>query len=121
MRELAGEGFDFALDAVGAPETTASALRFVRGGGTVCLVGMPAAGARLDLDPFDFTSREKALTGTIYGSEDPATLLPRLVDLVREGALELGAIVGPSYPLEQVNEAIADALAGNPRRVLVTP
>ena len=71
MRSLAAEGVDFAFDAVGSPETTALALRWTRGGGTAVVVGLPAAGARLSLDPLDFTNREKTLTGTIYGSDIP--------------------------------------------------
>ena len=42
-----------------------------RSGGTCVIVGMPAAGERLDLDR-RVQPREKFLTGTMYGSEDPA-------------------------------------------------
>jgi S-(hydroxymethyl)glutathione dehydrogenase/alcohol dehydrogenase len=121
VRELDAEGVDYAFDAVGAPETTRLALRWTRSGGTAVVVGLPAAGARLDLDPLDFTNREKTLTGTIYGSEDPAVALPRLLDLVRAGELELGALVGPSFPLERADDAFRAALAGEPGRVLVIP
>lgn len=121
LAEVQPEGADVAYDAVGRPETTAAALRFTRGGGTAVIVGMPAAGARLDLDSFDFTNREKTLTGTIYGSEDPAVALPLLLEHVRAGRLELASLVGPSYPLEEVNEAVEASLAGSPGRVLVTP
>ena len=37
------------------------------------------------------------------------------------GSLELASMVGPSFPLEQVNEAVEASLAGAPGRVLVTP
>ena len=121
MRALDPEGVDVAFDAVGAPDTTALALRWTRGGGTAVVVGLPAAGARLSLDPLDFTNREKTLTGTIYGSEDPAVALPHLLELVRRGELELELLVGPSFTLEQADEAFRASLAGEPGRVLVTP
>jgi Zn-dependent alcohol dehydrogenase len=121
LRDLAPAGVDFAFEAVGHVELEAIALRWTRNGGTCCLVGMPAAGARVSLDPFEFTNREKVLTGSIYGSENPRVALPKLVGLVREGRLELDAMVGPAYPLEQVNEAVAASLGGAPGRVLVTP
>jgi S-(hydroxymethyl)glutathione dehydrogenase / alcohol dehydrogenase len=121
LRAFDAEGVDYAFDAVGAPETTALALRWTRGGGTTVVVGLPAAGARLDLDPLDFTNREKTLTGTIYGSEDPAVALPRLLELVSSGELELASLVGPSFPLERADEAFQASLAGSPGRVLVTP
>lgn len=114
-------GADVAYDAVGSPETSALALRHTRSTGLCVLVGMPPTGARLDLDPFDFTNREKTLTGTIYGSEDPAIALPHLLDDVREGRLELAALLGPSYPLEAADEAFRASLAGSAGRVIVTP
>jgi S-(hydroxymethyl)glutathione dehydrogenase/alcohol dehydrogenase len=121
MRELMPEGADYAFDAVGMPATTSLAMRWTRGGGTCVAVGMAPAGARLDLDPWDFTSREKTLTGTVYGSEDPAVALPSLIEHVREGRLELASLLGPRYPLERTGDAVDAALAGEPGRVLVTP
>jgi S-(hydroxymethyl)glutathione dehydrogenase/alcohol dehydrogenase len=121
VRELDPEGVDYAFDAVGAAATTKVALRWTRGGGTAVVVGLPAAGEQLELDPFEFSSREKTLTGTIYGSEDPAVALPQLLELVGSGKLELGSLVGPSFPLERADDAFRASLAGEPGRVLVTP
>jgi S-(hydroxymethyl)glutathione dehydrogenase/alcohol dehydrogenase len=121
MKALDPEGVDYAFDAVGAPATTKLALRWTRGGGTAVVVGLPAGGERLELDPFEFSNREKTLTGTIYGSEDPAIALPRLIDLVRAGELELASLVGPSFPLDRADDAFQASLAGEPGRVLVTP
>jgi S-(hydroxymethyl)glutathione dehydrogenase/alcohol dehydrogenase len=121
MKEVAPDGAENAFDAVGDPETTALALRFTRSGGTCVIVGLPAAGLRLDLDPAEFNRREKFLTGTMYGSEDPAVALPVLLGHVRAGRLKLRELLGPSYPLEQVNEAFEASLAGSPGRVLVVP
>ena len=109
------EGFDYAFDAVGNPETTkaASAGRERR---ALRVVGLPAAGARLDLDPTEFIRREKRLTGTIYGSEDPAVALPILLDHVAGGRLDLATQVGPSFSLDDVNDAV-DGGARRRRRV----
>jgi S-(hydroxymethyl)glutathione dehydrogenase/alcohol dehydrogenase len=120
IERLTPDGVDVAFDAVGDPSTTELALRLTRSGGTTVIVGLPAAGARLDLDPGQFNRREKSLTGTMYGSEDPAVALPILLDHVRAGRLELHGLVGPEYPLEQINEAIEASLSGSPGRVLVT-
>ncbi|HVM68580.1 MAG TPA: zinc-binding dehydrogenase [Gaiellaceae bacterium] len=121
VRELDPDGVDVAFDAVGAPETTALCLRWTRAGGTTVVVGLAATGARLSLDPLDFTNREKTLTGTIYGSEDPAVALPRLLDLVRDGELALAPLVGPSFSLDDADAAFRASLDGAPGRVLVTP
>jgi S-(hydroxymethyl)glutathione dehydrogenase / alcohol dehydrogenase len=120
MREVARDGADVAVDAVGSPETTALALRWTRNGGRAVVVGLGAAGERLDLDPLEFVRREKELTGSMYGSQDPRVALPVLLDHARSGALRLEPLVGPSFPLEQVNDAVEASLAGSPGRVLVT-
>ncbi len=57
----------------------------------------------------------------MYGSEDPAVALPVLIDHVRAGRLDLASLVGPGYPLDEVNAAVEASLAGSPGRVLVTP
>ena len=121
LRKLAPEGADYAFDAVGYPETSVAALALTRSGGTAVIVGLPPSGSRLDLDPAQLTRREKLLTGTMYGSEDPAVALPILLDHVRAGRLDLASLVGPTYPLDAVNEAVEASLAGSAGRVLVTP
>ena len=91
MKECFPDGVDYAFDAVGDPETTKTAFRWTRNAGLTVIVGLPALGATLELDPTEFIRREKALTGTIYGSEDPAVALPILLEHVRSGALDLVA------------------------------
>jgi S-(hydroxymethyl)glutathione dehydrogenase / alcohol dehydrogenase len=121
MRELLPDGADYAFDAVGNPETTELALRWTRSGGTCVVVGLPAAGARFDLDPGEFNRREKWLTGTMYGSEDPAVALPLLLEHVRAGRLQLRPLLGPTFGLDDVNDAIEASLAGSAGRVVVQP
>jgi len=121
MREVAPDGADVAFDAVGNPDTTALALRWTKNGGRAVVVGLPAAGERLDLDPAEFVRREKELTGTIYGSEDPRVALPILLEHVRSGELRLEPMVGPRFPLDDVNDAIEASLGGVPGRVVVEP
>jgi S-(hydroxymethyl)glutathione dehydrogenase / alcohol dehydrogenase len=121
MRNAARDGVDVAFDAVGSPETTALALRWTRNAGRAVVVGLPAAGERLDLDPAEFVRREKELTGSMYGSEDPRRSLPILLKYVRSGALQLERMVGPTFSLADVNAAIDASLAGAPGRVIVKP
>jgi S-(hydroxymethyl)glutathione dehydrogenase/alcohol dehydrogenase len=114
---IAPEGVDYALDAVGNPSTVDLALRLTRSGGTTVVVGLPALGARLDLDPAQFNRREKWLTGTMYGSEDPAVALPVLLGISCR-ALRLGLVGG--YPRSDQRRRRSIALR-RPRRVIVTP
>jgi Zn-dependent alcohol dehydrogenase len=121
LEAAAPRGVDYALDAVGESSTTALALAHTASGGTAVMVGLPPAGQRLDLDPAHFIRREKCLTGTMYGSEDPAVALPQLLEHVRAGRLDLTGQLGPTYSLDDINEAVRASLAGSAGRVLVTP
>jgi S-(hydroxymethyl)glutathione dehydrogenase/alcohol dehydrogenase len=121
MKDALPDGVDYAFDAVGDSATTMTAFRWTRNAGLCIIVGLPAAGGRLDLDPTEFIRREKRLTGTMYGSEDPAVALPILADHVRSGRLDLRSQLGPSFTLDDVNSAVEESLAGVAGRVLVTP
>jgi S-(hydroxymethyl)glutathione dehydrogenase / alcohol dehydrogenase len=90
-------------------------------GGTTVIVGLPAAGRRLDLDPTELIRRDKRLMGSIYGSEDPAVAMPILLGHVRAGRLDLASLVGPRFPLDELNDAMDASVAGVPGRVLVSP
>jgi S-(hydroxymethyl)glutathione dehydrogenase/alcohol dehydrogenase len=116
-----GGGAEFAFDAVGDPETTLSAFRNAGSGSTTMIVGLPAAGKRLELDPIDLIRKEKWIAGTLYGSADPAVALPILLEHVAAGRLELASMLGPVFSLDDVNDAIEASLAGVPGRVLVAP
>ncbi len=121
LAAVAPEGADYGFDAVGFPETSATALRFTRSGGTTVMVGLPPTGLRLDLDPGEFLRREKFLTGTMYGSEDPAVALPILLEHVASGRLELAPLLGEVFSLDAIDDAVSAALALPAGRVLVEP
>lgn len=121
LAECLPDGADVAFDAVGDPSTTTVALEHTRDGGTTVIVGLPAAGLRLDLDPAQLIRREKHLTGTLYGSADPAVALPQLLAYVADGRLELASLIGPRFSLDEVNQAVETSLAGSAGRVLVHP
>ena len=61
----------------------------------------------------------------MYGSEDPAVALPILLDHVRAGRLDLASLLGPFFPLDEVNEAVRGEPRGRrrprARRALVGP
>ena len=49
----------------------------IRIGGKATLLGIPPAGTKIELDPFEFTTREKTLTGTIAGSGPRSSVMFR--------------------------------------------
>ena len=55
---------------------------------------------------------EKQLVGTIFGSANPQSDIPRLMHLYRNGQLDLAGMVTSEYKLEDINQGFEDMLAG---------
>ena len=67
----------------------------------------------------DLTLMEKQIVGTIFGSANPNSDIPRLMHLYRSGQLDLAGMVTREYALEDINQGFDDMLNGrNIRGVL---
>ena len=123
MRELTGgRGADYVFVTVGSPAAVSQALTLVRRGGTVVLVGMPAAGATAPIPIGDFAGNGLRLLGSNMGSTRLGVDVPRLVARYREGRLKLDELITARYPLERINEAIVAMEGGEAlRNVIVFP
>jgi S-(hydroxymethyl)glutathione dehydrogenase/alcohol dehydrogenase len=123
VRELtAGRGADYIFVTVGSPSAVDQALTLVRRGGTVVLVGMPAAGATAPISIGDFAGNGLRLLGSNMGSTRLGVDVPRLVAGYREGRLQLDELITTRYPLERINEAIVAMEGGEAlRNVVVFP
>jgi len=112
IRELtAGRGADYVFVTVGSPAAVSQALSLARRGGTVVLVGMPAAGATAPIPVSDFAYNGLRLLGSNMGSTRLGVDVPRLLTRYREGRLKLDELITARYPLERINEAI-EAMEG---------
>ncbi|HKY17250.1 MAG TPA: NDMA-dependent alcohol dehydrogenase, partial [Microthrixaceae bacterium] len=77
------------------------------------------AESSINISLVDLTLMEKQLVGTIFGSANPQSDIPRLMHLFRNGQLDLAGMVTREYALEDINEGFADMLGGkNIRGVL---
>jgi S-(hydroxymethyl)glutathione dehydrogenase/alcohol dehydrogenase len=100
-----GRGADYAFEVIGTAATIRQAVATARPGGTAVMVGVP----RLDSDvaiPAMSVLEEKTILGCVYGSAQVRRDFPRLISLIEQGRLDVGAMVTRTMPLEQVNEAI---------------
>ena len=94
-------------------------LAAVRPGGLVVLAGISPMGSATNLPGAIITRQEKTVTGTYYGSANPARDFPLYAGLYRRGLLDLSRLISRTYPLEQINEAYADMLGGEIARGLI--
>ncbi len=79
----------------------------------------PASEGQISISLCDLTLMEKQLVGTIFGSANPHSDIPRLMHLYRNGQLDLAGMVTREYALEDINQGFDDMLSGrNIRGVL---
>ena len=63
----------------------------------------PAEETSIDISLCDLTLMEKQLVGTIFGSANPNSDIPRLMHLYRNGQLDLAGMVTREYALDDIN------------------
>ena len=115
----AGRGADYVFEVVGRPDTIRTAFASTRRGGTLVLVGAGSPAAEVRFNAMELFVDAKTLKGCVYGSTDPDRDFPALVDLVRDGAIDAGALVTRRIPLEEVNDAFAAMEAGSVARSVI--
>jgi Zn-dependent alcohol dehydrogenase len=112
VRRLTGRGADYVFVTVGAKAAIPQALAMAARSGTIVLVGMPASGVTVAVDPGDIAHNNLRVLGSKMGGARIQADIPRLVTLYREGRLKLDELISGRYPLAQINEAIASARSG---------
>jgi Zn-dependent alcohol dehydrogenase len=72
----------------------------------------PVSEGQISISLVDLTLMEKQLVGTIFGSANPQSDIPRLMHLYRDGQLDLAGMVTREYELSEINQGFDDMLAG---------
>jgi Zn-dependent alcohol dehydrogenase len=118
-RHTHGRGADHVFDATGLPAVQESALACVRPGGTLTLPGLAPMGTATNFPSAVITRQEKTIRGSYYGSVHPPRDFPLLLDLYKQGKLNLDDLITRRYRLEQINDAYRDMLSGELARGVV--
>ncbi|MFE9042002.1 S-(hydroxymethyl)mycothiol dehydrogenase [Streptomyces sp. NPDC007818] len=114
-----GFGADVVIEAVGRPETYEQAFYARDLAGTVVLVGVPTPEMKLELPLLDVFGRGGSLKSSWYGDCLPSRDFPMLIDLHRQGRIDLGAFVTETIALDEVEKAFARMHEGDVLRSVV--
>ncbi|GAB2533559.1 S-(hydroxymethyl)mycothiol dehydrogenase [Nocardia heshunensis] len=114
-----GFGADVVIDAVGRPETWKQAFYARDLAGTVVLVGVPTPDMSLDMPLIDFFSRGGSLKSSWYGDCLPSRDFPYLIELYKQGRLDLDGFVSETIALGEVEEAFTKMHHGDVLRSVV--
>jgi S-(hydroxymethyl)mycothiol dehydrogenase len=120
VRELAGEGVDFAYDAVGASASVQQVVDVLGEGGTATLIGIPAEDSRIGLDATDVFDLGLTIRVCYSGNCEPAEFLPYLAGLYLDGRLDLDAMVSQTITLNDVHDAFAAMERGTVIRSVIS-
>ncbi|MCT8328390.1 Zn-dependent alcohol dehydrogenase [Albidovulum sediminis] len=115
-RKIAGRGADAVLVTVGAIPAYDTAPRYLAPGGRLVAVGMPHSGATSAWEPVVLAATGQAIAGSFMGDTVLARDIPWILDLYRQGRLRLDELVSGRWPLDAINDAIADTRSGAARR-----
>ena len=100
------EGADVVIEAVGRPETWQQAFYARDLAGTVVLVGVPTPDMKVPgLPLIDVFGRGGALKSSWYGDCLPSRDFPMLIDLYRQGRLDLDAFVSEEIGIGDIETA----------------
>ncbi|HEX4190598.1 MAG TPA: S-(hydroxymethyl)mycothiol dehydrogenase [Marmoricola sp.] len=124
IQELTGgNGADVVIDAVGRPETWKQAFYARDLAGTVVLVGVPTPEMKVPEIPLiDIFGRGGSLKSSWYGDCLPSRDFPLLVDLYRQGRLDLDAFVSEEIGIDGIEAAFEKMHLGDVlRSVVVLP
>ena len=108
VRSITGDGADHAFEAIGKAATIEMLPSLVCRGGQAVIVGMPAEGVSVPLDPFDLADGGKRVLGCNYGSSVPSVDFPKLARLYASGRLPLDRLVGRTTTLDDIDGALDD-------------
>ena len=108
-----GEGFDYAFEVVGTPQTIRAAWSAARRGGTVVIVGAGRPDQQVEFTPFELLFDGKKMLASLYGSADVRQDYARLLGLWRAGRLDLEGMITQRLKLDDVNTALAAMGSGD--------
>ena len=121
VKELTGDGVDFAFEAIGNPKTMSQSFAALRRGGVATAVGIAPWGSEMSVSAGDLVYQEKTLKGSYYGGAHPQADMPRLLELYQHGRLPIDKLITRRYKLDQVNEAYDALLKGEVARSVLIP
>ncbi|MBL1086260.1 Zn-dependent alcohol dehydrogenase [Streptomyces actinomycinicus] len=120
IRALTGkQGVDVSVECVGRAVSIRAAWESTRRGGRTTVVGIGGKDQQVVFNALELFHWGRTLSGCVYGNTDPARDLPVIAGHVREGRMDLAALVTERIGLDGIPAAFENMLAGKGGRALV--
>ena len=120
VRDLTGGiGVDHAVEVVGLSTTIRQAFDMTRRGGTCTIVGAGSTDDPVTFSAMELMLNGRRILGCVYGGADPDRDFHRILDLHRQGRLQLDRLVTDRIGLDDVNAAFDAMERGEGARSVV--
>ncbi len=116
--EISRGGVHHAIEAVGRPQSAATAVKVLRRGGMATILGMLPPSESVGLSALDLLA-DKKVQGALMGRNHFPVDIPRLVDFYQRGLLDLDTIIADRMPLERINDAFDELRRGDTTRSVI--
>ncbi len=118
VKELTdNRGADYAFECTAVPALGAAPLSMIRNAGTAVQVSGIEEEVTIDMSLFEW---DKIYINPLYGKCRPQIDFPKLVNMYDKGDLMLDEMITRTYPIEDLQQAFDDMLAGrNAKGVIV--
>ncbi|KAL6828727.1 GroES-like protein [Trichoderma camerunense] len=111
IRSIFPDGVDMIIEATGIAILAEASVKALAHGGTLALVGALPPEADLKINGLDVLTSCKKIVGVIEGSSNPHEMIPRLVELYKQGKFPVDKL-SKVYPAEQLDQALEDLKTG---------
>jgi Zn-dependent alcohol dehydrogenase len=106
---------------VGTGDQIAASLAMVGKRGRVVVTNLHrATETQVAMSALDLTLWEKQVRGSLFGSSNPRSDIPRMLELYRSGHLKLDELRTRTYSLDEVNAGYDDMRAGRTLRGVIS-
>ena len=117
LREISANGFDYVVEATGAPEMCVEAVSQTRRGGEVLIYGVYPEAATFPVNPFDVFRRELTIKGSFAQISD----FGRALAYLENGRVRVNEIVTDEFELENWDHALKNAWQRRGIKAIMVP
>ena len=117
VKELTGGGARYAIDTTAIPDVVRQAQHALTARGMLLALGLGAQ--EYVVDALDLLQGGKIVTSSVEGDADPQQMLPELIAMAQAGTFEVDHLI-TTYPFADINQAVADSLAGKVVKPVLT-
>jgi S-(hydroxymethyl)glutathione dehydrogenase / alcohol dehydrogenase len=121
LQKLIPGGVDHCFEVVGTKTTSEQALRMVRKGGGLYLIGVHRPGSKIELDvTLDLLANQVRVQGVYMGSTNIKHDIPLYARLYLQGRLNLDDLISREIKLDDINDAYQELKKGAIARSVIT-